>query len=132
MLENICLGLALSASASIVYFKQFEKTLCCRWLLVAGCRLRSSSAPQIFTTPTHTEQATTSARFPPWLICHWQEAKRMQTNNGAACVSEYCQLLGLGVGLYLARKGNPSFFLLWDRHVLCEEKLAPKEMYAAP
>lgn len=40
-------------------------------------------------------------------------------------------MLGLGVGLYLARKGNPSLFLLWDRHVLSEAKLAAKAMYVA-
>lgn len=74
--------------------------------------LRSSSAPQIFTSPTHTGQANTFAWFPPWLICHWQEAKRMQTNNGAACALEYWQLLCLGVTLYLACTGNSSLFMV--------------------
>lgn len=55
----------------------------------------------------------------------------MQSNNDAACVSEYSQLWGFGVGLYLARKGNPFVFLLWDRHVVSEEKIAAKEMYVA-
>lgn len=89
------------------------------------------SALNLYNGNAHRGRANTLARFLPWLICHWQEAKRMQTNNGAARVSAYRQLLGLGVGLYLARKGNPSVSLSRERHVLCEDKLAPTEMCAA-